>query len=196
MRWAEYNKYRKEVSAWLDFRKVPLTTKTSLELALELIPNGAKVLDIGAGNRWLEKELKNRKKKCIYKSMDIDKSYKHDYYNLQKINTRFDFVVMFAVVEHLALEEALIYFKKIARISNNLILTTNNPFFPAGFFFDDVTHKQAYSPRTIYALLRMTGFKEVKVFRISPSKFNTFKTFISYITNLDFAPELFVYAKK
>ncbi len=194
MKWAEYNKYRQEVLDWLDFRKVPLTNKKSLELALEIIPEKAKVLDIGAGNRWFGKELKA--KKCVYKSMDVDKTYKHDYYDIHKINEKFDWVVMFAVIEHLSLDEALSYFKKIATITNNFILTTNNPFFPIGFFFDDVTHKQAYTPRTLYALLKLSGFKKIDVLRISPSKFNIFKKFISYFTNLDFAPELFVIARK
>jgi len=196
MEWSKYNQYRKEVSSWLDFRRVPLTNRKSLELAMQLIPDNSKVLEIGANDRKFEKELQSRKKSIIYKSMDIDRHYKQDYYNIEEINEQFDFVVMFAVLEHLELEEARRYFKKISQISKKLIITTNNPFFPMGFFFDDVTHRQPYSPRTLYALLRLAGFEKINVFRISPSPFNFFKTFISYFTNLDFAPELFVYAIK
>ncbi|MEM0360268.1 MAG: hypothetical protein QXK06_02940 [Candidatus Diapherotrites archaeon] len=194
MNWQEYNKYRKEKIEWLDFRKIPISTKKSLELLLETIPETARVIEIGAGEKWLEKEL--AKKRCIYKSMDIDKTFKHDFYSLSSIKGKFDFAVMLSVVEHLSLEEALAYFSKISRLSENLILTTNNPYFPLGFFFDDATHKQPYTPRTLYALLRLSDFKEIEIYRISPSRLNSLKHAISLFTNLDFAPELFVYAKK
>ena len=105
---------------------------------------------------------------------------------------------MFAVIEHMELKDAVKTLLKISDKTNNIIVSTNNIYFPAWGFFDDVTHVKPYSARTLYALLKITGFSRVNVYRIfEKGKLPlVVKKSISRILNQDFCQEIIAIAEK
>ncbi|MBI3058112.1 MAG: hypothetical protein HYY81_02195 [Deltaproteobacteria bacterium] len=69
---------------------------------VEFLRPGMKVLDVGANNRSLKVFLDQRLGfQVAYKSMDIDRSYAHDFYSLEEVQEKFDAVACFEVVEHM-----------------------------------------------------------------------------------------------
>jgi len=189
--YSDYVKFRDKT---LDnFFNLKILKGDAFSIALKLISANSKILDIGAFNRAFEKFLKE--KNCVYKSMDIDKTYFHDYYNLFEVNEKFDFVLMFAVLEHLSLKEIIDYLNKIVSITNTLIIEVPNVFAPSWVFFQDVTHKTMLSPRTLYFLLKKAGFKEINFYRLTNSKIIFLKQIQSKISQHDFCHSILVIAK-
>jgi hypothetical protein len=198
MDWATYNDFRKQFSNYNSFREIPLMLKTSFEFASE-IAKGKKVLDIGASRRHFESFCKQKNISLKeYKTQDIDLTTKPDYKNIDEIKEKFDLITIFATIEHLNPEQSINLLQKCSKLTNQIIITTNNIYFPVWGFFDDVTHVKPYSPRTLYALLKKANFNNIKIYRIY--KKGLIPIFIkkiqSKITNHDFSPEILVIASK
>jgi len=191
-----YDKHRRAGSHLLQFSKIPVSKKNQYELAIDFISDGDTVLDVGAYDKSFGKLLKKKRKNCIYKSLDSDKTIKHDYYDIKNVKKKFDIVVLFGTIPFLSPEELFDMIKNTSRISNKCVLTIINPYFPLGHFYNDINHKRPYTPQTLFGLTKMHGFKELEFYRLSSSKFNWFRQLLIRFTNQDFAPGLFLFASK
>ena len=100
-----------------------------LPFILKYLRDGERVLEIGAFNRSLEGRLKKYCPGIVYKSLDIDPSYSHDYTSLIQVKEKFDMVLLFEVIEHLGMDEGREMVAQIYDVLNQggkVILSTPN----------------------------------------------------------------------
>ena len=173
-------------------------------LMVKHIRNGEKILDIGASNRDLEERLKRHYPNLTYKSMDVDKQQRHDFYSLEEIREAFDVVLMFEVIEHLELEEGVALLKRSYDLLNEggrLILTTPNVFNP-GRFWRDATHRVAYCYDELGGLLLAQGFSITGMYRTYNDVFHRyfFRVYVMAPVHrylgIDFAKSILIVAEK
>jgi SAM-dependent methyltransferase len=142
--------------------------KKRLPIILRYLKDGEKVLEIGASDRGLEVRVKKYYPHAIYKSMDIDPSYPHDYSSFEEIRDTFDMVLLFEVIEHLDWESGR---EMVARIfdflkpGGRVILTTPNIYTP-GQYWKDVSHRTPYHYEELGGLFLSQRFESVELFRL------------------------------
>lgn len=156
---------------------------SSHQFAINNIPPGSKVLDIGCGDSLVGQEL--RKKNCHVESIDVEdpqegKTIK--YFTKMDLNIpeppidieRFDYILLLDVLEHLAEPEKFIYHLRVKANGKTptFILSVPN----IGFFIMriqllmgrfsygmrgilDLGHRRLFTFKTIYRLLYQAGFK-------------------------------------
>jgi predicted SAM-dependent methyltransferase len=167
------------------------------------------ILDVGAGDRRFEKILELMNLNFEYSSLDISKEIRHDYTEMKYVNSKFDIVTMFELIEHLPLEVTLQYFTKSFEILNQkgiLIISTPNAAHINQLWKQDVTHIHQYPAKDIYSILRMIGFSgEIETYRINlrPSFMSLKKriieksrVIINKILEADYAHGVLIVAKK
>jgi 2-polyprenyl-3-methyl-5-hydroxy-6-metoxy-1,4-benzoquinol methylase len=170
----------------------------------QMIRDGEKVLDVGASNRNLEDRLKRNFPALVYRSMDIDREQPHDFYSMEEIRESFDVVFLFEVIEHLELEEGVRMVRQIHDLLNpggRLILTTPNVFNP-GRYWQDATHRVAYSYAELAGLLLANRFQIRVMYRTYSDAFlrYLFRVYVMaplhrYL-GIDFAKSVLVVAEK
>lgn len=166
--WSELYRHRQLVkrrypSIW----SVPLVKK-ELDRLLPLVSDGARVLEIGAGDRRFGKRLQSLCSGIEYRSFDIDQATDQDYYRLEDIEGQFDCIYAFEVIEHLAPEEGLALLRAIRgmlRPGGRLLLGTPNLYHPHRYW-GDITHKTPYKYEELGGLMMMAGFDLPQAFRL------------------------------
>lgn len=163
-----------------------------------------RVLDIGAAKRGFEPRIKAHYPNVIYKSLDVDRSQSHDFYSIEEVDEPFDVVLLFEVIEHLALEEAVAMLAKIHSLlawGGRLILTTPNVFNPSQFW-RDATHRVAYCYDELGGILLNQGFTIQSIYRTYNDALHRF-VFRVYVMaplhrylGIDFAKSILVVARK
>lgn len=163
-----------------------------------------RILDVGAGDRRMEKRIKDAYPDILYKSMDIDRQTPHDYYALTDIDEQFDLILLFEVIEHLKLEEGVKMLHRISELlveGGKVIVSTPNIFNPSRFWID-ATHKVAYHYEELGGILRSQGFEVMGIYRtFNASVFKyclrlTLFYPLHRILNVDFAKSIVVLAQK
>ena len=127
-----------------------------------------RVLEIWAGDRPFESELRGRGFTGIFRTMDVDRSQTFDYYSVDDIAETFDAVLMREVIEHLPRPVFYGYAEKILKVlapGGIAVMTTPNPW-AVSWVFADYTHVSPWPPADLYAILRGFGFASVEVHRI------------------------------
>ena len=129
----------------------------------KLSEKSPKILDIGAGQKCLERALKIRHIDTDYHSMDVTNASgeKYDFRDIECIVGQYDLIVMQEVIEHLPLETGLRYLRKAYELlspNGFLVVTVPNMFRPVQFFVD-FSHITHYPLPDLYAILRSIGFK-------------------------------------
>jgi len=165
--WGSLAAFRAEVPPTILDLPVAFTTLYDA-VAREVAPD-ARVLDIGANDRELERQLAARGFTGTYRSMDVSRANAHDFHALADVDETFDVVVMKEVIEHLPLPVFLGYLDDLDRIiapGGSLVLTTPNVFSVVHWESWDMTHCQHYPYPDLYALLRSRGF-DASVSRIA-----------------------------
>ena len=81
--------------------------KRPSRLVMKQLRPGMHILDVGASDRRMEKRIQGAYPDIIYKSMDIDRGFHHDYYSLNDIDEQFDLITLLEVIEHIELEEGM-----------------------------------------------------------------------------------------
>ena len=168
MDWGEQFHWREKVhqqypEIW-DLRIV----RKRLPFILKWLRDREAVLEIGAYNRELEGRLKTHYPHILYKSMDIDPSYHHDYTSLEEITEKFDMVLLFEVIEHLDWESGSTMVARIFEIlkpGGRVILTTPN-IYTSGQYWKDASHRTAYHYEELGGLFLSQRFGEIKIFRL------------------------------
>jgi predicted SAM-dependent methyltransferase len=122
------------------------------------------VLDIGSGDRPFFGGVTPKN----YRTMDIDRQLKLDFYSMEEISGLYEAVLMREVVEHLPREVFYSYLEKIHAILNPggiLILTTPNTWSPS-WMLSDYTHVSHWPMHDMYAILKCFGFGQVEIYRV------------------------------
>ncbi|MCX6338374.1 MAG: methyltransferase domain-containing protein [Candidatus Aureabacteria bacterium] len=166
--WSTLYKTRREIQRnFPDFWDLQVRKK-HLEVILEEVKDGDKILDIGSSTRELRHALVDLCGRSIsYKSMDIDRETTQDYYSLDEIKERFNVVFIFEVIEHLTFEDGIHLLSEIHKMllpGGKLILTTPNAFHPNRYW--EYSHKVTYRYDEIGGILISLGFKVTRIFRI------------------------------
>jgi len=173
-------------------------------LLRNILRDGMTVLDFGAGMKGMKEEIANLGINVIYKSMDVDRSNLHDYYDVASINDRFDVVMMFEVIEHMSLQEGLDLLKKLHSIINErgiIVLSTPNIFNPSRFM-RDATHKTFYAYDELCGLLNIAGFLIKDVYRSYNDAFHRYFLKVYLLgwlfrfLGIDYAYSIFVVGEK
>jgi SAM-dependent methyltransferase len=168
MNWSERLRWREKVhERYPDLWDLRLARKR-LPLSLKYLKDGEKVLEIGASNRDLEKRIKGRLPRAVYKSLDVDRTYPHDYSSFDEIREPFDLVLLFEVIEHLSLEEGIEMVGRIYQILNpggRVVLSTPNVYTP-GQYWKDASHLVPYHYEEVGGLFLSQGFEIVDMRRM------------------------------
>jgi predicted SAM-dependent methyltransferase len=182
---------------------IPLLKKRSV-LLRRLIRDGMAVLDVGAGKKGVEEELRKLGIRAAYKSMDVDRSGDHDFFSLEEITGEYDAIVMFEVIEHMGLEEGLGLLKTLkghAKKGGILVVSTPNIFMP-GRYMRDATHKTFYGYDELCGLLELAGFEVEEVFRSYNDAFHRYFLkvhllgFLFRFLSIDYAYSIFAVGRK
>jgi SAM-dependent methyltransferase len=168
MRWSEQLRLRERIHEKYPEVWALKIVKKRLPIILKYLRDGETLLEVGASNRGLEGRIRKYYPKALYKSMDIDPSYSHDYFSFEEIKETFDMVLLFEVIEHLSLDEGREMARNIYQIlkpGGRLILTTPNVYTP-GRYWKDVTHQTAYHFEELGGLLLHQGFEILEICRV------------------------------
>ena len=166
--WSQLYRYRQEVkrrypSIW----SIPLIKK-ELDRLLEIVGDGSRVLEVGAGDRRFGKRLQAMRSNIEYRSFDIDRATEQDYYRVDEIAGEFDCIYAFELIEHLTPEEGLTLLRSLhglLRPGGKLLLGTPNLYHPHRYW-GDITHKTPYKYEELCGLMMMAGFGVPSVFRL------------------------------
>ncbi len=149
------------LAAWL----IPQIKKLAEENSSDKIS----LLDVGAGKKDLFKKLVQVESLINYKSQDIDKKQAHDYYDLEAIDEKFDFVVSAEVIEHLDAAEKVFFVNNLFQLTKAggyVAIATPNANHP-NIFWRDFTHKMPVHYYDLAGLLGHSGFTEIEIFRLT-----------------------------
>jgi predicted SAM-dependent methyltransferase len=162
------------------------------------------LLDVGAGMKGMKAEIENLGVKLTYRSMDVDRSNPHDYYDVESISERFDAIIMFEVIEHMSLQEGLELLKKLyARLNDRgiIVISTPNIFNPARYM-RDATHKTFYAYDELCGLLNIASFEIKEVYRSYNDAFHRYLLKVYMLgwlfrfLGIDYAYSIFVVGEK
>ena len=202
--WSQLINYRDQIHAqYPQIWDMKLIKRPSWLVKKHLRP-GMRVLDVGANDRRMETRVKAVYSDVLYKSMDIDRTVRHDYYSLDEIDEQFDLIILFEVIEHLELEqgvEMLGRLKELLVDGGRLVISTPNVYNPSRFWYD-ATHKTAYSYEELGGIVLGQGFEVPGIYRTFHASLLKYllRLTIFYplhrILNVDFAKSIVVLAQK
>lgn len=202
--WGEQIKWREKVhQRYPDVWDMGIVKKR-LPFILKHLKDGESVLEIGAHDRALEDRIKKHFPHVLYKSLDIDPSYSHDYTSMDEVKEEFNMVLLFELIEHLDRETGRKMVTRIYEIlkpGGRVILTTPNIYTP-GQYWKDVSHITPYHYEELGGLFLSQRFESIDLFRY----FNA--PFLQYIMKIylfspvfrflgiDFTKSILLMAKK
>jgi SAM-dependent methyltransferase len=204
MKWSEQLRLRERVHQ--KYREVWTLkiVKKRLPIILKYLRDGETLLEVGASNRDLEGRIKKYCPKALYKSMDVDPSYSHEYSSFEEIKETFDMVLLFEVIEHLGLDEGREMVRNIYQIlkpGGRVILTTPNVYTP-GRYWKDVTHQTAYHYEELGGLLLGQDFEILEICRVFNEPLLSFLTKVYLFSpvfrflGIDFTKSILMVARK
>lgn len=204
MKWSEQLRLRERVhEKYPDIWTLKIVKKR-LPLILKYLKDGEALLEVGASNRDLEGRIKKYYPEAVYKSLDIDPSYSHDYSSFEEIKETFDMVLLFEVIEHLKPDEGREMARNIYQVlkpGGIMILTTPNVYTP-GRYWKDVTHQTAYHYEELGGLLLDQKFEIVEIYRIYNEPLLSFMTKVYLFSpvfrflGIDFTKSILIVARK
>ena len=204
MKWSEQFQLREKVHRrYPDLWRLRIVRKR-LPFLLRYLKDGESVLEVGAFNRDLGEKMKRYFPRTLYRSMDIDPAYPHDYSSFEEIGEKFDMVLLFEVIEHLGLEEGRAMVKKVHHVlkpGGRVVLTTPNVFTP-GRYWTDATHLTPYHYEELGGLLLGEEFELVEICRLFNASFleyvvkvYLFSALFSFL-GIDYTKSILVVAQK
>jgi predicted SAM-dependent methyltransferase len=159
-----------------------------IKIIKSCLEDNAPILDIGAGDKNLETILKKAGWTGLYYSMDIEGSHSHTYSNIDAIDRQFNALFMCNLIEHMTLAEGIKYLEKAFDILDKdgiLVIITVNTRHINRFWESDITHKQPWPYRDSYAILKLIGFTNIKIYLLKESELKpTLKTRLKYLLNM------------
>lgn len=166
--WSTFYKYRLQIrKSYKNIYKLKLKRRLFTIIA-EHLKGNERVLDVGASNGNLGGRVKKEFNLVAYKTMDIDKNNKHDYYSLNEINEPFDLILMTEVIEHIEFVEGLKLLRQLKFLlkqGGKIIITTPNIHHPHRYYWDP-DHKVPYRYDALGGVLLYAGFRIEGMYRI------------------------------
>ncbi|HUL21115.1 MAG TPA: methyltransferase domain-containing protein [Thermodesulfobacteriota bacterium] len=166
--WGEQFQWREKVSQRFPELWDLKIVRKRLPFVLKYLKDEERVLEIGAFDRSLEGRLKQFRPRILYKSLDIDPTYGHDYTSLEQVDEKFDLVLLFELIEHLDWESGREMVTKIFDIlkpGGRVILTTPNIYTPSQYW-KDVSHRTPYHYEELGGLFLSQRFESIELFRL------------------------------
>jgi hypothetical protein len=204
MNWSEVFEKRYEIhQKWPKIWDLPLVHKR-FELAIEHLAHPDRLLDLGADRREWETRLKRVWPDLVYRSMDINRGQRHDWYDLKDVDETFEALLCLEVIEHLPREEGCELLSRahaLLETGGRLVLTTPNIWCPPNYL-RDATHVQPWAYDEIGGLLLSLGFQVTGMYRLWNAAFldRCFRLSLGHwlhrYIGIDFARTLFVAARK
>ena len=202
--WGEQLKWREKVHQQYPEVWDLGIVKKRLPFILKYLTEGESVLEIGAYDRELGGRIKKYRPHTLYKSLDIDPSYPHDYASLEEVKEEFDMVLLFEVIEHLDWErgrEMAARIFDILKPGGRVILTTPNVYTP-GQYWKDVSHLTPYHYEELGGLFLSEQFESIDFFRYYNAPFlqyvmkvHLFSPVFRFL-GIDFTKSILLMAKK
>ena len=200
--WSKIRRGRDAASKSLPkITKIPIV-KSNRQVISNILKDGDAILDIGANDRNLEKDINSTGINLSYFSLDIDKNLPHDYFDIATIDRKFDVIVALDVIEHMTLIDTVVLLGRIHELLNTsgrVVISTPNVCHPVRFW-RDCTHVTPYRYDELAGLLISAGFHDIKIYRIKDMK--TKDKLRSWIyrpllrlLDIDFAPGIVAVAK-
>jgi 2-polyprenyl-3-methyl-5-hydroxy-6-metoxy-1,4-benzoquinol methylase len=120
-----------------------------------------KVLDVGCGDKFLKEPFE--RKGLLYQGIDIDiVDFNNDKFPFP--DNSFDLVVSLAVIEHIKnAENFLSEINRILKKGGFVFFDTPNWFYAFKNFYDDYTHVQPYTKKSLSKILRDYNFVDIHV---------------------------------
>lgn len=173
-------------------------------LLSRLIRPGMRVLDVGASDRRMGEKIRATHPDIVYKSMDVDRGFHHDFYSLDDIHELFDLIVLFEVIEHLDLEDGVRLLGRLGELlaeDGRIIVSTPNIHHPHRYFHN-ATHKTPYMYSELAGVMMRCGYEIIDIYRTYSAPFfgYLFRMTLFYplhrILDVDFAHSIVVLARK
>jgi len=170
--WSELTRGRqKAVETLPNILKFPIV-RDRIVVLQGFVKKGDRILDIGANDRTLERQLSSAGLEVEYLSLDVDKNLKHDYYSLDEIKGSFDVITSFEVIEHISPSEIMAIFKEAKahlKTGGYFILSTPNVCHPV-LFWRDCTHITPVRYDEVYGFFDALGFEDIQIYRGGKTK--------------------------
>jgi SAM-dependent methyltransferase len=138
------------------------------DVLLDCVDDGARVLEVGAGDRRMGELLRNHRQAIDYRSIDIDPHGDHDYRSLDEIDRTFDCVFAFEVVEHIGVDELPGWLARLGELlapGGRLVLSTPNTYYPPAYL-RDVTHRTPLCYDELAGLVGAAGLEVERIARV------------------------------
>jgi len=204
MDWGEQIQWREKVhQQYPDIWDMGIVKKR-LPFILKYLKDGESVLEIGAHDRKLGDRIKKHFPHVLYKSLDIDPSYSHDYTSIDEVKEEFNMVLFFELIEHLdrgAGREMVARIFEILKPGGRVILTTPNIYTP-GQYWKDVSHLTPYHHEELGGLFLSQQFESIDLFRYFNAPFLQYVMKVYLFSpvfrflGIDFTKSILLMAKK
>jgi SAM-dependent methyltransferase len=163
---AQYAARREIADRFGDVFALPLA-KRPRSVLLEQLGDDARVLEVGAGDRRLQRVLEARQRNVVYRSLDVDPHGRHDFRDWSEVDEAFDLVFAFEVVEHVDvadLADLLANVKRALKPGGRLVLSTPNIYYPPAYL-RDVTHRTPLCFDELGGLVERAGLRVTRLLR-------------------------------
>jgi predicted SAM-dependent methyltransferase len=202
--WSKLFTFRDAIHArYREIWDVPLVKKR-LPLLKSFLREGMTLLDAGAGMKGMKRDIEGLGLKIRYKSMDVDRTNEHDFYDLSDISETFDAILLFEVIEHLPVEEGLDLLSKLCSITKSggiIIVSTPNVFNPSRYM-RDATHRTPYAYDELAGLMGLAGYDVAALSRSYNDAFHRYVakrylfSFLFRFLSIDYAYTIFAVGRK
>lgn len=141
-------------------------------LITRYLTRGASVLDVGAHDRRIERFVDGLKLGVNYRSLDVDRSFQHDFYAFSEVQDQFDLITVLDVVEHIPPEivnQMFIDCFRVLKPGGRIVVTTPNVSHPVRLW-RDCTHITAMHHAELGGFMLSAGFEQPSLHRIRQMK--------------------------
>ena len=202
--WQQLYRQRQDIAdRFGDIWDLPIDKRYHRVLAREG-RGGVRLLEIGAGDRGLERRMQEYWGDLEYLSCDIDPTFQHDFTHIDEAVGEYDLVCAFELIEHLELRAAGHMAQRMYELTSpggRVVLTTPNIFYPPAFM-RDATHVTPFCYDELGGLLQLAGFRVTRIYRLYHDAVikKLLRRYLAYplfrLMGIDFARQIIVVAEK